>query len=278
MNKVDFNKHMKKDNNMRKFDSSKTRVNPLMDYLVRNDLVIDFIEKLMSKKDIQFDVGKINNLSEDVRYDCVGEKSYNPTKDRLIHLINNFNDDTVPKNSKKDIKKNSKRWHLLRRHQNTIKEAVSIVEENYDSYCFSKDSKWAILEGRTHPDIFIETTNAYFIGECKRTEVRPTIETTWCKNRDQLVRHIEPLLSTDKKVFYFYVWEKKDTTYRRNDKYYIEYFEMLECKNAFEDYLKCQLIETEHIDRVSEISASFLGHFTWNEINEKYNSKINYRP
>lgn len=260
---------------MGKYDSSKTRVNPLMQYLKENDKIYDFLERILTKKDILFDYGTIENFELDVRYDCVGEKKYPPLKNRLIRLVENFNEKTVPNSNIKKLKGNREKLFLAQHQDHIFYEAIAIINKKYEEGKLSQKDRWAILEGNTQPDIFIETSNAYFVGEAKRTESGPETKTMWCNNRDQLIRHIEPLIHNNKRVFYFFIWEPKDTHYRNNDKKYLEYFKNYDNKINLINYLRTQLITETH-DKVSELCNSFLGFLTWDEINQMYDNQINY--
>jgi len=260
------------------YDSSKTRVNPLMDYLKINNKLHDFLSKLLANKNIIFDFGTINKI----KYDCVGEKTLKPLKDRLLHAIKNFNETTIPEKALKDFNKKElsesfkKRKVLLSAKDNDdiYIEAINYIESNYDKIN-QGSTHWAILEGFTHPDIFIETSKAYFIGEAKRTESGPTLETTWSNNRDQLIRHIEPLLKCSKPVFHFMIWEPGDKHYRKNDDAYMKYFKILDDPKNYVEYLKEQ-VDLELSYTAEEIANNYLGHFEWNKINDMYDNQINF--
>jgi len=50
---------------------------------------------------------------------------------------------------------------------------------------------WYIFEGPTVPDAYIETPDALIVVEGKRTEARPTTDTTWLSGRHQIWRHLD---------------------------------------------------------------------------------------
>lgn len=50
---------------------------------------------------------------------------------------------------------------------------------------------WHIFEGRTQPDIFIETDDLIVVIEGKRTEKEPTTTTKWMQGRNQMLRHLD---------------------------------------------------------------------------------------
>ena len=50
---------------------------------------------------------------------------------------------------------------------------------------------WHVLEGPTYPDAFLVTPDALIVVEGKRTEGKPTTETTWMSGRHQMLRHLD---------------------------------------------------------------------------------------
>jgi hypothetical protein len=50
---------------------------------------------------------------------------------------------------------------------------------------------WHILEGPTHPDVFLVARDALVVVEGKRTEPNATVDTAWLKGRHQIWRHID---------------------------------------------------------------------------------------
>ncbi len=72
---------------------------------------------------------------------------------------------------------------------------------------------WAVLEGPSCPDVFLETEAAVFVVEGKRTERGPTRSTRWMACRDQLLRHMDAALEyvrrrgLIKPVYGFYIVE-----------------------------------------------------------------------
>ena len=76
------------------------------------------------------------------------------------------------------------RERLLARDPEAIAEALRAVERG-------EERGWAILEGPTFPDVYLETKEALIVVEGKRTEPGLTTHTTWMPARHQMLRHID---------------------------------------------------------------------------------------
>ena len=105
------------------------------------------------------------------------------------------------------------------------------------------------------PDIYIETRTTIIVGEAKRTEDKLTTETTWLKNRDQLIRHIDAVIDSGKEVYSFFLVENKDL-YNFENYSDIEYFKK----------------SLPHRDEktVKKISDTYCGVTTWNDVKELF--------
>ncbi|MGD1820457.1 MAG: hypothetical protein ACPKOI_11370 [Pleomorphochaeta sp.] len=115
-------------------------------------------------------------------------------------------------------------------------------------------NKWFIFEGYTYPDIYFESNKKIYIGEAKRTESKLTTSTKWLKKRDQLIRHIDSVIDSDKEIISFFIIENPnlyDFSVYKN----FEYFQ----KNL--PYRNKQSIEKAY--------QSFIGYCTWDEISNK---------
>lgn len=118
-----------------------------------------------------------------------------------------------------DTKKSSiERAKLFSNDENQKKTALSNLEKQK-----LPQVAWYIFEGYTQPDIYIETRTTIIVGEAKRTEDKLTTETTWLKNRDQLIRHIDTVIDSGKEVYSFFLVENKDL-YNFENYSDIEYF------------------------------------------------------
>lgn len=202
---------------MGRYDSTKTRVQPLCDF-IDND-----IEKVnLLLKEINPDI-KITSEIESFHYGLT-EKAFPPPYELLKWCINNYDKLTIPKNF--GVKDQSsmtykKRKALFDGNEVIKNEALNLLDENPEI-----QKKWYLFEGYTHPDIFIETSNTILIGEAKRTEQKLTTKTEWLDTRDQLIRHIDSfILNTSKTIFSFYLISAENKDKYSMDRYLnIEYF------------------------------------------------------
>jgi hypothetical protein len=112
------------------------------------------------------------------------ERGLEPPVALLSWLIRNVNhreqDDGVK--TKTTIEKRKK---LADRDPVTIAEALSLLRSG------ESRERWYILEGRTYPDVFIETEDALIVIEGKRTESGLTSDTKWMTGRHQMIRHLD---------------------------------------------------------------------------------------
>jgi hypothetical protein len=74
------------------------------------------------------------------------------------------------------------------------------------------DRAWFILEGKTYPDVLLETPDALIVIEGKRTEAGPTTHTTWMPRRHQIWRHIDAAweIRGQRQVFGLFIVEAQD--------------------------------------------------------------------
>ncbi len=235
---------------MTKYNSSKYRVEPLMD-------------------EIKDDLGKLNKILNLINinissqpYECWygnNEKLLKPDKKILIKLIDYIR---TKDSSLLDDKKSR---HLIY-HGNSeerdfeTKRAKELLEKNYNN--LSANSKdWYIFEGFTHPDIFMEGDDYVIVCEGKWTERNITTYTSNLKKKDneyrcQMIRHIQATLNyTDKKVFAFYIVDEK-----------CGYLEDL-TKDALRKQLERETIQDDENNK-ENILNSFYGYITWQQAKE----------
>jgi hypothetical protein len=79
----------------------------------------------------------------------------------------------------------AKRTALADRHTGTIDEALDFLRAG------RRGREWFVLEGPSRPDALLEGPALVLCVEGKRTERHCTTETTWMKQRSQLVRHMD---------------------------------------------------------------------------------------
>ncbi len=239
---------------MGKYNSSLTRVQPVFDYInADREKLNDFFS--LFGKDI---VVSSKIISYKYGFD---EAAIKPCRELLkwcVENVNQLNDEEFEKLKYKTTSTDKKRYNLFKGDIQIKQQALAELKQDK-----LPQKAWYIFEGYTHPDIYIETENQIFIGEAKRTESTLTSSTTWLKVRDQLIRHIDSVIDSDKKVYSFFILE--NPALYELDKYI----------NDDNDFYKNNLPHRS-LDIVEKIKKTYLGYTTWNEINEKFGNEIEY--
>ena len=112
------------------------------------------------------------------------ERRMEPPKALLQWLVRNVK----PPRSKAlwgSAETRQKREQLSARDPDTVSEALLLLEGNH------KARAWFVLEGRSQPDVFLETDSLILVIEGKRTEREATASTTWMPQRSQMLRHMD---------------------------------------------------------------------------------------
>lgn len=247
---------------MGKNDSTKTRVEPLMDYLGKN---VDKINQFLSLfgRNVQ-----INDNICDILYGkksdgYPGEKSIPAPVSLLRWYIENANQlersaNKQDKNGHPSKETIEKREAFFDCDDTIVKEAdegiKKLEKKNKDNYTYGYS--WYIFEGKTNPDIYIETESAIFVGEAKRTEPKLTGYVKWYKQRDQLIRHVDSVFDSEKKVYSFFILENK------------EYPNLSKHGKDFEYYKKSLPHRTDV--EIKEIMKTYIGCITWSELVLKF--------
>ena len=179
-------------------NSSLTRVQPVFDYI---NLDIQKLNQFFSLFD------KKVSITSKILFCKYGENeaSIKPPKELLLWCINNIdklNSVEFEKIKESDSTINRKRYALYTNDPATKQKALTELKNEH-----LPEKAWFIFEGYTHPDIYIETKNEIFIGEAKRTESILTTSTTWMIERDQLIRHIDSVIDSKKKVYSFFIFQ-----------------------------------------------------------------------
>lgn len=247
---------------MGKNDSSKCRVAPMMRYMVENksDLVrllgvMDIDASITDLKDEDIYFGEKDDLTGEK-----GEKQLVPSCEYLCRLIEELPENTfaIGKINNSQSSDTTKIRRKLIYDEKERKKAIKYIKNHYSS--LPDDYKGAYyLEGSSKPDVFIETLDKVIVIEGKWTESMPTEVTTYCDNRNQMVRHIHDALNYvrrsghEKQVFGFYIvadlfakeWEGEISTLGFADKLLSQYG-----------------IE----DEIDSIRAAYKGYITWERI------------
>lgn len=240
---------------MGKRNSSLTRVKPLFDFINSDiDKLNSFLELFENNNKIV----KQNSIIE-IRYG-ENEKRIPAPKSILIWMLQNLNAlNEVKNHGVTDINSETykKRSELFSGNIKLKEEAIDIIKTSNETL----ENKWFTFEGKTAPDIFIETSDTIFIGEAKRTENDITTKTRWLEERDQLVRHIDSLLDQSKPIISFYILEKEiylKGAYKKSMKLYND-----------RDYFKKNLKHRDN-NSIERAFNSFVGFIFWEDISDYF--------
>jgi hypothetical protein len=232
------------------FDSTKTRVQPLFDFIACDSAKMSVLFSLFSKNNTEY----FDDISECFYGD--NEKSIAPSKVLLRWCLDNLDKLSMPKNYGVNITSPSykKRESLFSNDASTIFEAKRLVCQN-----ILPQKAWYIFEGYTHPDVYFESNNAIYIGEAKRTEDKLTPSTTWLRERDQLIRHIDAVIESRKEIKSFLIVDKPE-------------FYNIDNYNAYAFFENSM----PHRDKktIERAHTSFIGYCTWDDICKKFNIRF----
>jgi hypothetical protein len=240
-------------------NSSLTRVKPLFDFI---DSDVDKLNQFFGYfKNNTLKIEK-NSIIE-IRYGD-NEKKISPSRSLLIWMLQNLKELNEVKNfgvDDIDSATYKKRKALFSGDKKIAEEAIRTIQIK------SKlpDRDWYIFEGKTHPDIFIETIDSIFIGEAKRTEKDITTKTKWLSKRDQLIRHIDSVLDQSKQIYSFYILDKGEYlkgSYREKMKLYSD-----------KEYYNENLRHREDF-AIEKAMNSFIGFVFWEDIAENFKIKF----
>ena len=234
---------------MGKYNSSTYRVTPLMKY-IENDL--NRINKFLSIFNLSVD-----SLPTEYFYGDE-EKLLKPTFEHLKNLIIYLG--STNNHIEKDVSEDRKKlfYGSTEERNKKASEAINELRKSYDKMTpFTK--KWFILEGYTHPDVFIEGKDYILIGEGKWTEDEITTHTEHLlelngEYRNQMIRHIQAALNySSKKVYAFYLVDKE-----------CGYLDEL-TKEAFFNQLSKETVALPDNEK-KKISEAFYGYTTWQDL------------
>ncbi len=238
---------------MRIYDSTKTRVIPLMKEINGS---IDKLNDLFSLLNTQRI--KMIDPNEEIQPPFFGEyeKKLCPKEELLEWYVYNYNKlKKVKCYGSKNKKTQEKRKLLFEGSKEKIEEAIRLIRNNPMA-----TNGWYIFEGYSHPDIYIETSNSIYIGEAKRTESKLTTSTQWLSPRDQLIRHVDSVIDSVKKVYCFLLIDEK-----KEFKYKLKRYE-----TDYNYYEKSLPHRAGRRDEIEKIMSSYCGYTTWQKIEEKF--------
>ncbi|MCF0128391.1 MAG: hypothetical protein HUJ70_07450 [Pseudobutyrivibrio sp.] len=250
-------------------NSSETRVRPLGRCLLMDYAKIDDLLNMLVgiPKDFHFGIFEDANVWFSDNENSRKEISLSPTKQHLKKLLSLIKEDEEFRNEIRDV--------AIAESSATNEEGKSYRQLLFDccDECYydqaleiintgTRDSKkkWALFEGDSHPDLFIENDKYILLVEGKRTESGTKDSTTYLKNRSQMVRHIQNALAyarpTGKKVIAFYIIEEGCG------------YEGTCVKQHFMEVINRETIAIDETTK-TEIINSFYEFITWKDVSEK---------
>jgi hypothetical protein len=173
---------------MGKYDSSRTHVAPVFNRLVDEDIDgSTWLEPLLalgsrSTETSDFHPGHLT--PNQPRWWGKNERRLDPPRNLLLWLVANA---SPPSNDKLwgGLASRKKREKLVTRDPATIAEAHRLLKTR------TQPGVWYVLEGKSAPDVYLETATAVIVIEGKRTERAATSVTTWMPRRSQILRHMD---------------------------------------------------------------------------------------
>jgi hypothetical protein len=172
---------------MGKNDSSRTRVAPVFNCLLDCDSTGATWLKPLLELGTRSTIGSISPgtlIPNHQRWWGKNERRLDPPKSLLQWLVAHA---SQPSSSglwgSQDTR--LKRERLVACDQATIATALNLLETR------TRPGVWYVLEGRSAPDVYLETGTSNIVIEGKRTERNATSVTTWMPKRNQMLRHMD---------------------------------------------------------------------------------------
>lgn len=170
------------------YDSSRTRVAPVLDSLMDRDSSAQTwllpLLRLGSRSAGRLGVTIGALLPDHPRWWGKNERRLDPPQDLLRWLVAHASA-PASENLWGSPATRAKRERLVARDLSTITEAIRLLQGPPASRV------WYVLEGRSQPDACLETDTLVVVIEGKRTERKATTVTTWMPARSQMVRHMD---------------------------------------------------------------------------------------
>jgi hypothetical protein len=168
-------------------DSSKTRVVPVFDTLYARDRTgLSWLPRLVSLPvgGSPIDLTSCHDYTIQQAGWGENEKKLSPPVALLSWLIRHPRKPTSGVLSS-DPAKAQIRTEWIEGSEARILEGLALLRHNPNG------KNWHIFEGKTQPDVYIQTRDLVVVIEGKRTEAEPTASTKWMEGRHQMLRHID---------------------------------------------------------------------------------------
>jgi hypothetical protein len=255
---------------MGKFDSSKTRVMPVFDELLRHDNKGHFwLEKLIGLpicgNRVPLPPGCDFTIQECAWGDM--EKKLEPPVALLSWLIRH-SQELAKREVARDTAMPDKRRDLLNGSESRMLEALELLRNNPGG------EKWHIFEGETQPDVFIRTPTHLVVIEGKRTEPHATTSTTWMPVRHQMLRHLDCAweIRGNKEVVGFFIVQGENGS---------EEVPMIWQESALQttsDEAVGRSLPHRGPDEQNEIAKCFAGVTTWERVCREFGIDLKILP
>lgn len=134
--------------------------------------------------DTPSDCGSLRRYNWNREDRTLREAKLEPPRELLRHLVLNPPRDVAEWKASEATRE--KRLTLARGNADVVAEALAFLARST-----LPERAWYILEGRSQPDVYLETDQCLVVVEGKRTELAPTTHTSGVPGRHQMLRHID---------------------------------------------------------------------------------------
>ncbi len=236
-------------------DSTETRVKPTFDAISTQ-----WLHRLLSlprfgAPEARVDLSGLTKIEEQCWGDA--ERLLPAPRSLLRWLIQNLEVKPADTDSSDAAKQ---RRRLYDRDPEAIRTALENLERD------ASPGNWWVLEGPSHPDVFVATPEAVIVIEGKRTEAGPTTATKWMPCRHQMLRHLDGAheILGGRRLYGFFIVGKDD------DGIEVPALWRTAAKETIApETLRRSLPHRSDAER-AEIANAFLGVTTWLAVLEEF--------
>ena len=241
---------------MGRYNSSRTRVAPVFDLLLRRDPTghrwLTSLMRLGSRSDVTEIPADAELIANHPSWWGKHERRLNPHPELLRWLIKNLKGGTGARDTSQATRENRER--LIARDPTTISLALQLLQDSV------VQPRWYILEGPSQPDAYLEAADFILVIEGKRTERGQTTTTFWMSNRNQMLRHMDAAVwnaPPGKRVYGLMIVEGKEG---RDDAW------KAECDAIMSDAVVNSSLPHLTPDERRALASGFLGFTTWQRV------------
>jgi hypothetical protein len=242
---------------MGKYDSSRTRVAPVFNWLQCWDPSGKaWLPALVALADPTRATLHVTRLTEALWWPC--EARLPPANSLLQWLIENCEEPATDSAWGESDETRAYRRRLVDRHEATKADALAILSRGQVSKAPH------VLEGPSQPDAYLATPEVIVVVEGKRTENGPTTWTLWMRLRHQMLRHLDGAWEqrNGRPVLGLIILEEEDIA----AKPWANYVSELALANVLSGSLPHRSLEERSL-----IAQSFCGIISWKAVRERFN-------